>query len=86
MSDIWTRVTNISVHFSHHTDMLVTVEEGVFFIPGTRPAAMRCLVSLEARVGEDDDKSLGVFIEGRDGDMLFSYQLRKLGRRAGLCS
>lgn len=27
MSDIRTCITDISVHFSHHTDMLVTVEE-----------------------------------------------------------
>lgn len=37
---------------------------------------MSSLVSFETRVGKDDNESLGVFVGGGDGDMLFGNESR----------
>lgn len=41
-------------------------------------------IGLQTGVGENDNQTLGLLIIGRNWNMLFSDQLRKFRRRAGL--
>lgn len=79
MGDVGTGITNVPVHLSQHTNMLITVEEGVFVLAvhaSAARAAVRGLVCLEAGIGKDDDQTLGVLIGRRNGRVLFSDELR----------
>lgn len=81
MCDIGSGITDIAIHLAHHTNVLIAVEKGVFLVACTGPATtMRRLVSLETSIGEDNDESLGVFVGGRDRNVLFSYELRERWR------
>lgn len=79
---------DVSAHFAHHTDVVVTVEEVVFVFAAAGGSArpVRCLVSLECRIAEDDDQSLRVLVTAGDRDMLLSDELGQIGRRERLRS
>ena len=81
MGNIGSRVTDVAVHFSHHTNMLIAVEEGVFLIScAGSPTTMRRFVSLKTGIGQDHDQALAVFIGRWDRDMLLSNKVRKFRR------
>jgi len=85
MCDIWSGITDVSVHLPHDADMLVAVEESVLFVLCRAGAGRRSrwttaahLVRLEAGVGKHHDQALGVLVCGGNGYMLGGDQLRKL--------
>jgi len=77
VSDIRSCVTDVTIHFAHDTDVLVTVQQRVFLLAlaAWSVAAKAGFVGLEAGIGEDDDQSLAVFVGGWDGDVLFGDEL-----------
>lgn len=85
MCDIRPGLTNVPVHLAHDTNMLITVQQRVLFVP-TRTAASTVggPVSLQAGIGENNNQALGVLVMRGDGSMLLSDELRQLRRRAGL--
>ena len=88
VSDIRPCVTDVTIHFAHDTDVLVTVQQRVFLLALTAwsVATKAGLVGLEAGIGEDDDQSLRVFVGGWYGDMLFGDELWERRRRKRLGS
>ncbi len=88
MRNVGSRVADVTVHLAHDTDVFVTVEERVLVLAlhahAASTAAMGGLVGLEARIGEHDDKPLGVLVAGSDGDVLFGDELGEGGRRKRL--
>lgn len=87
MCDVRSSITDITTCLPHDTDMLVTVQKGIFFFFASRlAAAMRSSVGLEAGIGEDDYESLGVLVVGGDGHVLLCDEPRKFGRRKRLRS
>lgn len=76
MGNVGTSITDVAVHLSHDTNVLVAVEQGVLVVLDTIATAMSSLVRLETRIGQDDDKTLGVLVGGGDGDGLLGDQLR----------
>lgn len=85
MGDIRPSLTDIPVHLAHHTDVLIAIEQRVFLIP-TRAIAttMGSPICLQTGMREDDNQALCLLVIGRNRDMLFSDQLRQLGRRTRL--
>lgn len=81
MGDVWSGIADVAIHLSHHANMLITVEERVFVVLHAVAAAMRCLVRLEACIGQDDNQALGILVVAWDGHMLLGDQLREAGRR-----
>ena len=87
MCDIWSCFTNVPVHLPHDPNMLITVQERVFFVlDNAATTAMRGFVRFETRIGEDNNQPLGIFVGGRYGRVLFSHKLWKFRRGAGLGS
>jgi len=88
MSDIRSGIADVAIHFAHHTDVFVTVQQRIFlFALATRSVAtVAGLVGLETGVGEDDDQSLRIFIGGRNRNVLFGDKLREGWRRQRLGS
>jgi hypothetical protein len=83
MGDVWTSITNVSIHLAKNSDVLIAVEERILILAmHARPAraSMRGLVSLEAGIGQHHNKTLRVLIGGWDRSVLFSYQLWQGGR------
>lgn len=67
MGDIWSSITDVSIHLAHNSDMLVAVEKGVLLLALCAGSAISCspkdsLVCLETSVRKNHDQSLGVFI------------------------
>ena len=65
MCDVRAGLAYISVHLAHDPNVLVAVEQRVLVLPlyaDTTGATMRSFVGLEARIGEDHDKPLGMFV------------------------
>ena len=58
VSDVRPSITDVSVHLSHDTNVLVAVEQRIFLFLvrciATR-SAVGCFVRLEAGVGKDDN-------------------------------
>jgi hypothetical protein len=79
MCNIWTSITDVTIHLPHYADVFVAVKQREFLISArhSRSAriSMRCLVSLETRVRQNDNESLGVLVVGRNWDMLFGSEL-----------
>ena len=78
MGDVWTGITNVTVHFPHHADMLVAIQKRVLLFSASPEAAVpsvRRLVSFKAGVGENDNKPLGILVGGGNWDMLLRDQL-----------
>lgn len=88
MSNVWTRLTDVTAHLAHDTNVIVTVQEVVLVLAPARPTAraMRGLVGLERGIAEHNDQALRVFVVGGDGLVLLSDELRQLGRRHRLGS
>jgi hypothetical protein len=88
MSNIRSCVTDVTIHFAHNTDVLVTVQQRVFLLALTAwsVATKAGLVCLEAGIGEDDDQSLRVLVGRWDGDVLFGDELWECWRRKRLSS
>lgn len=86
MSDIWASVTDVSIHFAHNSNMLITVQQRVFpFVSHmTCPARVGSFVCFEACIREDNNQSLGVLVGGRYRDMLLSVKFWKLWGRTRL--
>jgi hypothetical protein len=78
MGDVRPRLTDITAHFAHHTDMIVAVEEVVLVLPraGAPASAMRGLVCLEGGIAQDHDEALCVLVAGGDGHVLLSHEFR----------
>lgn len=59
MCNVRSCVADISVHLAHDADVFVAVEQGVlgvlFAVWAVPAAGVRCLVGLQARIGQDDD-------------------------------
>lgn len=85
MGDIRSGLTDISVHLAHHTNVFIAIKQRVFLIP-TRAIAttMGSTICLQTGMRENDNQALCLLVIGRNRDMLFSDQLRQLGRRARL--
>lgn len=87
MGDVGAGITNVPVHLSHDTNVLVAVEQRVLILavhPGAAGTAVGGLVRLETGIGQDYDESLRVFVGGGDGCVLLRNQLRQRGRRKRL--
>lgn len=77
MRDIWTGVTDVSVHFPHDSNMFVTIKQRVFLLSGSAGStSMSRPVRLETRIRQHDDQSLRVFIICWDGNMLLRDKSR----------
>ena len=55
MSDVWSSIADVTVHLSHDTNMLITVEQRVLVVFDAIASAVRRFVGLKARVGQDDN-------------------------------
>lgn len=87
VGDIRAGITNVSVHLPHDTNVLVAVEQRILVVAlhaHAATATVRCLISLETGIGEDDNESLRVLVALCDGQLLLSYELRQGGRRKRL--
>lgn len=87
MRDIRPRFTDIPVHLPHDTNVLVAVEQRVLVLAAIRgSAAVGGTVGFQTGIREDHDQSLGVYVVGGDGDMLFRDELGEFRGRTGLGS
>lgn len=89
MGNVGPRFADVPVHLAHDTNVLVTVEKGVFLFAldaQMTGAGVRGLVCFKARVRKDDNQALRVLVRRRDGDMLLGDKLGELGRRKRLGS
>lgn len=80
VSDIWSSITYVAVHFAHDSNMFVAVEQGVLLLALNAiaaGAAVRGLVCLETGIGKDNDESLRVLVGRGNRRLLFSDQLGK---------
>ena len=85
MGDVGSCIADVSVHLSHHTNMLIAIQQRVLVLLHTIAShPMRGLVRLKACIRQHDDQSLGVFVAAGDGHMLLGHQLWKTGRRQRL--
>lgn len=50
MCNIGSSVADIAVHLSHHTDMFITVEQGVLVVLDAVTSTVRSLVCLETGI------------------------------------
>jgi len=59
VGNIGPSITDIAVHFSHHSNVLVAIEKGILLVSAGHPrsprSTVRCFVSLETSIGENDD-------------------------------
>ena len=61
MCYVRTRIADVSVHFPHDPNVLVTVQQRVLLIfHRAIPASVRCSVGFQAGVRKDDDEALSV--------------------------
>jgi hypothetical protein len=75
MRDIGAGVTDVSIHLPHHSNMLVAIQERVFFIScSTASTSMSGSVRLEAGVRQYDDQPLRVLVICWDRNMLLRSQ------------
>ena len=80
MGDVGSCIADVSVHLSHHTNMLIAIQQRVLVLLHTIAShTMRGLVCLKACIRQHDDQSLGVFVAAGDGHMLLGHQLWRLG-------
>lgn len=89
MGDVGAGITNVPVHLSHDTNVLVAVEQRVLILavhPGATGATVGGLVRLKTGIGQHHDKPLGVLVGGGNGRVLLCNQLRERGRRKRLRS
>ena len=77
MRDVWTSLADVTAHLAHNTNVFVAVQQRVFLIFSTCATTLGGLVGLEARIGENDDKSLSILVRGGDRYMLFRDESRK---------
>ena len=83
MRDIGPCVTDISVHFTHDPDVLITVEQRIFFVPHVPSStSVQRFVRLQTCIGQYDNQSLTVFVGDGYGCVLLSDKLGKLWWRA----
>lgn len=75
MSDVRPRITDITVHLPHDTNMLITVQQRILVVFYATAAAMRGFVRLKAGVGQHDNQTLGILIGGGDGHVLLGDEL-----------
>jgi len=80
MRDVWSSVTDISTHFSHDSNVFIAVQKRILFILDTSSSAVDGLVRLQARIGQDDDQALGVFVIRGNRHVLLCDKLRKRRR------
>ena len=85
VGDVGSCIADVAVHLAHDSNVLVAVQQRVLLLARATSSAMRCLVRLEARIGEHDDQALGVLVRGRNGVSLLGNELRQRWRRQGLC-
>lgn len=69
VGDVGTSIADIAVHLTHHSDVLIAVEQRILVVfgAGATSAAMCRFVSLETRVRQHDYEALRVFVSGGDG-------------------
>nr|POE48735.1 hypothetical protein CFP56_38831 [Quercus suber] len=88
MCNIRTSITDVSVHLSHDTNMLVTVEQRIFcsIFGAVASVRMRGFIRFQTGIGEHNDQALGILITARDRHVLLGYQLGQTRRweRLGL--
>lgn len=71
MRDIWAGVTDVSIHFPHNSNVLVAIQERVFFISCSAASiSMSGSVRLEAGIRQYDDQPLRVLVICWDRNML----------------
>lgn len=87
MSNVRSGVTDVATHLAHDANVFIAVQQRVLVLlaAGLGPA-VGCAVGFQAGVGQDHNQSLGIFITGCNGHMLFGHQARQFGRGEGLCS
>lgn len=73
--DVWSGLTNISLHLPHDSNVLVAIQQAVLVVPGAISAPRVRLVRLQTSIAEDNDQALAVSVRGGDRDMLFSNEL-----------
>lgn len=87
MGDIRPSIADVAVHLAHDADVLVAIQERVLLFPDAIAVGpVRCLVSLETGIGENDNETLGILVIGGNRDMLLGDKLRKRRRRKRLGS
>lgn len=86
MSNIRSGVTDVAAHLAHDANMFIAVQQRVLVLLAAGLGAVGCAVGFQAGIGQDHNQSLGIFITGCNGHMLFGDQARQFGRGEGLCS
>ena len=87
--NIGTSIADVAIHLTEDTDVFIAVEKGVLVLAvhtSATGAAVRGLVRLETRVGQDDDQSLRVLIGRGNGRFLLCHKLGQGRRRQRLGS
>ena len=81
MGNVGSCFTDITIHFSHNTDVLVTVQEGMLLVPDIAGSpSMRGFVCFQAGIGQDNDEPLRIFVGRKDWDMLICNKLGQFWR------
>ena len=75
MCDIRASFTDIPVHLTHDTNVLIAVEQGVLLITTGTIASAGSPVGFQAGMGENDNQTLGLLVMSRDGSVLFRNEL-----------
>jgi len=87
MGDVGSGIADVTAHLAHNTNVLVTVQQRVFFFLASRlPAAVGCPVCLEGGIRKDDNQSFRVLVACGDGHVLLGNKPWELGRRKRLGS
>lgn len=81
VGDVGPRIADVAVHLPHDTNVLVAVQERIFFVPvgGAHPVRRATLrggtVGLEARIGKHNNQSPRILVRRCDGIMLLGDEL-----------
>ena len=84
VSYIRTSFADVATHLTHDPDMFIAVQQRILFIFSTCTAPMSSFICLETCVGENNNKPLGVFVGGRNRDVLFGDESWKFRCWEGL--
>lgn len=87
MRDIRPSVTDVPIHLSHDSNVLVAVQQRVLVIFCSSASTARRFICFKAGIRQDDYETLRVLVVGCNGHMLFCYKLRESWRwkRLGSC-
>jgi hypothetical protein len=82
MGYVGSGITDVTAHFAHDTNVLIAVQQRVFFFFAARlAAAVGCTVGLEAGIRKDYNQSFRVLVTGGNGHVLLGNKPGEFGRR-----